>query len=80
MTIQKLLDWEMGQGRTDTMKPCPFCGSMKVNTSVKYEEDTLWSVTAYCTDCGACGPELYFKHVSKDDMRIAALGAWDVRK
>jgi hypothetical protein len=61
------------------MKPCPFCGSLKVEVEIEYQGDTAWSGWAFCMECSCRGPEIYYRHCSKDELRAAAMGVWNVR-
>ena len=42
------------------MKPCPFCGSTKLDLSIKTKGD-YYHCVVYCKSCRAYGPRVHLK-------------------
>lgn len=66
-----------------TAKPCPFCGSTKVQVE---DGDTFrWRMTV-CQECGAQGPEVRCQTTGEGNMhdwdadaRVRAIEEWNKR-
>jgi Lar family restriction alleviation protein len=63
-----------------TTKPlhCPFCGSVNIETK-DTSFDAVGMTQAWCTDCGACGPETV-GHEAVPEVREKAVRAWNERR
>lgn len=51
------------------LKPCPFCGSNKLDISSKRVQTydyTNYRTCVYCKDCYGYGPRVLVKHVEPD--------------
>ena len=42
-------------------KPCPFCGSTKLDYETSIEDRDSWQTNIVCNGCGSTGPWLYLK-------------------
>lgn len=52
------------------LKPCPFCGSTKLDISAKRVQTydyTNYKTCIYCKDCNSYGPRVLVKHVEPNE-------------
>jgi len=61
------------------IEPCPWCGWKKVDIDFHTPDKEGTPITVSCAECGAQGPQDYYKG-TKEQMETLAILAWNTRK
>ena len=70
-----------GEGMSEKLKPCPFCGGKASMESGRYEmDDDMFSFAhVECLSCGACGSGFTEAEKPVESLEALAADAWNRR-